>query len=131
MLSTDPISDMLTRIRNAVSVNQNEISLPHSNVKETVAKILADSGFLQRVDVSGKGKEKRLEITIYPAGTNSTITSISRVSKPGRRVYVKSSQIPSVKRGRGIVVVSTSHGVMAGDEARKAGVGGELICKVY
>lgn len=131
MVTTDPISDMLTRIRNAIAVNGQQISLPHSNAKERVAKILADNGFLQTVSSSGKGKQKVLEITLQAEGRNSPITEISRISRPGRRVYVKSVEIPRVKRGRGIVVVSTSSGVMTGEEAAAKKLGGELICKVY
>lgn len=131
MVTTDPISDMLTRIRNAIAVGKQQISLPHSNSKERVAKILAANGFLHSVTASGKGKDKTLEISIHPDGRNSMITEISRVSRPGRRVYVKSDDIPSVKRGRGIVVISTSSGVMTGDEAAAKKLGGELICKVY
>jgi small subunit ribosomal protein S8 len=130
-MNTDPISDMLSRIRNAIAVNKNEIIMPHSNAKETVARILVKSGFLQRVEVSGKGIDKCLEISIFPEGKNSTITVINRLSKPGRRVYVKTSDIPTVKRGRGIVVLSTSSGVMTGDEAKSKRLGGELICEVY
>ncbi|MBX4199678.1 30S ribosomal protein S8 [Candidatus Saccharibacteria bacterium] len=131
-ISTDPIADMLSRIRNAIAVNKNEIQMPHSNVKETVAKILAKSGFIANVkvgkDVLGR---KQLEIVINGDGTPAQITEISRISKPGRRLYVKANEIPVVKRGRGIVVVSTSQGMMTGDEAKAKRLGGELICKVY
>lgn len=131
MVSTDPIADMLTRIRNAVAVDQHQIVLPHSNAKERVAKILSKSGFLQTVTVSGKNKDKILELSLNGEGKNSPISEISRVSRPGRRVYVKSTDIPSVKRGRGIVIISTSGGVMTGEEAKSKKLGGELICKVY
>jgi small subunit ribosomal protein S8 len=131
MVSSDPISDMLTRIRNAAMVNKSEVSLPHSKIKETVAKILAEYGFLQSVEVNGSDKDKKLVITIAPENSSSTITEIARISKPGRRVYVNSSEIPTVKRGRGIVVISTSKGVMAGSEAKQKKLGGELICQVY
>lgn len=131
MVSTDPISDMLTRIRNAAIINKNEVSLPHSKLKETVAKILVDNGFLKNASVLGSDKDKKLIITIATEDAISTISEIKRVSKPGRRVYVKSSEIPTVKRGRGIVVVSTSQGVMTGNEAKQKKLGGELICQVY
>lgn len=131
MVSTDPIADMLTRIRNAIAVGKAQIVLPHSNAKERVARILAENGFLQSVTVSGKDKAKMLEITIRSENANSTISEINRVSRPGRRVYVKSNGIPSVKRGRGLVVVSTSSGVMTGEQAKQKKLGGELICKVY
>jgi small subunit ribosomal protein S8 len=131
-ISTDPIADMLSRIRNAIAVNKSEIVMPHSNVKETVAKILANNGFITDVK-SGKDAtgRKELRISITPEGTSSVITEIARLSTPGRRMYVKSKEIPTVKRGRGIVVVSTSQGMMTGDQAKAKKLGGELICKVY
>lgn len=131
-ISTDPIADMLARIRNAVLVNKHEVAMPHSNVKETVAKILAKSGFLADVKVNkDNAGRKELVISINPEGASATITEIARLSTPGRRLYVKSKEIPSVKRGRGIVVISTSQGMMTGDEAKTKHLGGELICKVY
>ncbi len=132
VISTDPISDMLTRIRNAILVNKSEISLPHSNVKETIAKILVRSAFLEDAK-AGKDElgRKTLNIVINPEGTNSQITEIKRLSKPGRRLYVRSTEIPRVRRGRGIVVISTSQGIMTGDEAKAKNLGGELICRIY
>lgn len=129
--STDPIADMLTRIRNAIAVRKTEVTLPHSNVKEAVAKLLKDSGFVDGVSVAKADIGKNLTITINAEGTNARITEIARMSTPGRRAYAGSDKIPTVKRGRGLVVVSTSKGIMSGDQAKKAGVGGELICKVY
>jgi small subunit ribosomal protein S8 len=131
MVSTDPISDMFTRIRNAIAVNKNELSLPHSKIKETVAKILADNGFLKDVSVENGGLHKNLHIVINDEDTNATITEIARLSRPGRRMYVGADQIPNVKRGRGIVIVSTSAGVMTGHEAKTKRLGGELIGQVY
>ena len=129
--STDPIADMLTRIRNAVAVRKHEITLPHSKVKESVAKLLKESGFIDGVSVADLAVGKELTITINTAESNARITEIVRLSKPGRREYAGSDKIPTVKRGRGIVIVSTSKGIMSGTEAKKQGVGGELICKVY
>lgn len=129
--STDPIADMLTRIRNAINVRKHEISLPHSNVKEAVARLLQANNFLDAVSVEGEAIDKTLTIRIAPADANARITEITRLSKPGRRYYVKSAEIPAVKQGRGIVIVSTSRGLMTGEEAKAAKVGGELICKVY
>lgn len=129
--STDPIADMLTRIRNAIAVRKTEVTLPHSKVKESVAKLLKDSGFVDGVSVADATVGKNLTITINAQDTNARITEIVRMSTPGRRAYAGSDKIPTVKRGRGIVVVSTSKGIMSGDQAKKAGVGGELICKVY
>lgn len=131
MMTTDPIADMLTRIRNAIAVNKREVVLPHSKLKETVANVLVDSNFVDRVEVLPATVGKQLKIVINQEDTNARITSIERVSTPGRRVYVSSSDIPLVQRGRGIVVVSTSKGVMTGTAARKERLGGELICKVY
>jgi small subunit ribosomal protein S8 len=130
MVSTDPIADMFTRIRNAIAVNKHEVSMPHSKIKEAVAKILADNGFLQSVSVSDNGF-KILNITINAEEANATITEIERLSKPGRRMYVGADKIPTVKRGRGIVIISTSSGVMTGKDAKAKRLGGELIGQVY
>jgi small subunit ribosomal protein S8 len=129
--STDPIADMLTRIRNAIGVRKFEISLPHSNVKESVARLLQESNFIDAVSVSDATVGKTLTIRIAPDNSNARITEITRMSKPGRRYYVKAAEIPSVKSGRGVVIVSTSQGMMTGEQAKAAKVGGELICKVY
>lgn len=131
MVSTDPISDMFTRIRNAILVNKSSVILPHSKSKETVARILVENGFLNSVSVKENGYRKKLQITIFSEGANSTISEISRLSTPGRRMYVKTDKIPKVKRGRGIVIISTSKGVMTGEEATAKRLGGELIGKVY
>lgn len=131
MVSTDPVSDMLTRIRNAIAVGKSEISLPHSSIKHSVAELLKKSGFLSEVSVEGQGIDKKVVIKINPDNENARITEISRLSRPGRRLYAKAKDIPVVKQGRGLVIVSTSRGIMTGDEAKKAKVGGELICKVY
>lgn len=128
---TDPIADMLTRIRNAISVRQHEIKLPHSNIKETVARVLADSNFIDRVEVVADTGFKQLKVVINQPETSARITAIERLSKPGRRVYASSGDIPRYKQGRGIVIVSTSKGVMTGQQAQKQHLGGELICKVY
>jgi small subunit ribosomal protein S8 len=130
MVSTDPISDMFTRIRNAIAVNKHAVTMPHSKIKEAVAKILADNGFLDKVEVGEEGF-KTLTITINSEDANATITEIERLSKPGRRLYVRADKIPTVKRGRGIVIVSTSSGVMTGKEAKAKRLGGELIGQVY
>lgn len=130
-VSTDPIADMLTRIRNAAGVRKNEVVLPHSKIKQSIAELLKDSGFLQEVKVVDASVGKSLKLVLSSEGENSRITEIVRLSKPGRREYSTVKDIPVVKRGRGIVIVSTPKGVMTGDQARKAGVGGELICKVY
>jgi small subunit ribosomal protein S8 len=129
--STDPIADMLARIRNAIAVRKNEVNMPHSKVKESVARLLMANGFLSDVRVADATIGKTLSITINAEGTNANITEIKRVSKPGRRYYTRSQEIPVIKRGRGIVIISTSKGMMTGTEAKQQGVGGELICQVY
>jgi small subunit ribosomal protein S8 len=129
--STDPIADMLTRIRNAILVRKQEITMPHSRVKQSVAELLKTNGFVSDVKVTDASIGKTLHIVINGEHENARITEIQRLSKPGRRYYVSSRDIPAVKRGRGIVIVSTSQGMMTGDDAKQAKVGGELICKVY
>lgn len=129
--STDPIADMFTRIRNAIAVRKNEVSLPHSNIKESVARLLQQSNFLDNVSVSDAPVGKTLTIKINNDDSNARITEIVRLSKPGRRYYVNAKEIPVVKRGRGLVILSTSRGLMTGDQAKTERVGGELICKVY
>ena len=133
VISTDPIADMLTRIRNSIAVQKNEISLPHSNMKERVAKLLKDHELIEAVEVINNPDsiEKSLRIVINKPETNPRITEIVRLSKPGRRLYTRADKMPLVKNGRGFVVVSTSQGLMTGAEAKKKGIGGELICKVY
>ena len=130
-VSTDPIADMLSRIRNAIAVNKSQVSLPHSKVKESVARILKENRFVDDVTVSEDTIGKTMTVTINAPSTNARITEIVRLSKPGRRTYTNADTIPTIKRGRGIVVISTSKGMMTGEEAKKHGVGGELICKVY
>jgi small subunit ribosomal protein S8 len=130
--STDPIADMLTRIRNASAVRRNSINLPYSKVKFAVAKILADNGFITKASVKDAedGVGKLIVLDLFASNSNPHITEIQRISKPGRRSYTSSANIPTNKRGRGIYIISTSKGMMTGSEAKKAGIGGELICKV-
>jgi small subunit ribosomal protein S8 len=131
IISTDPIADMLTRIRNAVAVNAHSVSLPHSNIKETVAKILADNKFIDSIDVTEEAGRKILVVNINKEDEPARLSHIQRLSRPGRRSYVKSPSVPTVRRGRGIVIVSTSSGIMTGSEAKAKNLGGELICEVY
>lgn len=129
--STDPIADMLTRIRNAILVRKAEVTLPHSNIKESVARLLQQSNFIDGVTVGDAPVGKTLTVKIHDASSNARITEIVRLSKPGRRYYVNAQEIPVVKRGRGVVIVSTSKGLMTGQQAMAEHIGGELICKVY
>jgi small subunit ribosomal protein S8 len=129
--TTDPIADLLTRIRNAVMVGKNEIRVPSSKLKVTVAKELKKAKYLSEVKVESSKPRDTLVITINQPGENANITEITRLSKPGRRVYVSASDIPRVKNGRGMVLISTSKGVLQGSEAVKQRLGGELLLKVY
>ena len=129
--STDPIADLLTRIRNAVLVGKNKVEVPSSKQKLLIANTLKKAGYLSGVKIEEAKPMSKLIIELAPEGENSTITEISRVSKPGKRVYVKTSEIPKVKNGRGIVLLSTSKGIMTGSEAIKNKLGGELLLKLY
>ena len=140
MQTTDPIADRLTRIRYAKLVGKTEVRVPSSKMKKVIAEQLVKNGYLANVkleDAKPRGvlvvtiNEEGTNSTINEEGTNSTINEITRVSKPGRRVYVGASEIPKVKSGRGLVLISTSKGVMTGAEAAKAKLGGELLLKVY
>lgn len=124
---TDPIADMLTRIRNAQSSHITELTLPYSKIKHAIAGIMAEQGYLSKVSTVKNGAFESLQITL---GKPGQMVAIKRVSKPGRRIYVKANEIPSVLGGRGLVVMSTSAGIMSGFAARKAGLGGEVICEV-
>jgi small subunit ribosomal protein S8 len=129
--STDPIADMLTRIRNAAAVRRHQVSLPHSALKQSVAELLKANNYVSGVKVDSDGAKKTLIIDISSPESACPITEIKRLSTPGRRLYVGSKEVPVVKQGRGIVILSTSKGLMTGKEAKAQGVGGELLCSVY
>lgn len=129
--STDPIADLLTRIRNAAMVGKTEVRVPSSKLKKVVAEQLKKNNYLADVKVEAGKPRDTLVITINKPGENCTINEISRMSKPGRRVYVAAADIPRVKSGRGMVLISTSKGVITGQEAVKQRLGGELLLKVY
>jgi small subunit ribosomal protein S8 len=129
--TTDPIADLLTRIRNAIAVNKTEVVVPASKLKLTIAEQLKKAGYLADVKMVEAKPRGTIVITLSKPGENSPITEIQRVSKPGQRVYAGATEIPRIKGGRGIVLVSTSQGVMTGQAARKARLGGEVLCKVY
>lgn len=131
LASTDPIADMLARIRNAVAVNKNQVVLPHSKLKVSVAQLLKQNRYLEDYQENDAQVGKTLTLVLSGDDSNSPITEIKRVSTPGRRVYTAAGKIPTIKQGRGIVIVSTSKGLMTGEEAKKQHVGGELICEVY
>lgn len=129
--STDPIADLLTRIRNAALVGKTEVRVPTSKIKKVVAEALKANKYLADVKEEAGKPRGTLVITINKPGENSNINELTRLSKPGRRVYVKADEIPKVKSGRGLVLISTSKGVITGQEAVKLRLGGELLLKVY
>ena len=129
--STDPIADLLTRIRNAPMVGKHEVRVPTSKLKKVVAEQLVKNKYLEAVTLEDGKPRGTVVVTINKPGANTVINEITRISKPGRRVYVAAADIPKVKSGRGIVLVSTSKGVMTGSEAAKNKLGGELLLKVY
>ena len=126
---TDPIADMLTRIRNAARAGLPELELPRSRVKFEIAKILEKEGYLKNVADDSAGR--KITLTIRYDGRKAVMRDIQRLSKPGRRLYVGWQDIPRVKSGLGLTVISTSQGIMTGGEARRRRLGGELICEVY
>ena len=126
---TDPIADMLTRIRNAIIAGHKSTVLPSSKIKGELARILKEQGFI--ADYSEEEGRKLINITIaYTLEKKSVIKEIQRISKPSRRVYVQKDEIPRIKGGLGVCILSTSKGIMTGAEARRQGVGGELICSI-
>lgn len=127
MSIVDPISDMLTRIRNAYGVGASEVCFESSKMKLAVLEIIKKAGYVADYKVDGA----KVCATLKYESDVPVVTSIERISKPGRRVYVKRDEIPNVLSGHGVAILSTSKGLMTGDEAKKLGLGGELICKVY
>ena len=129
---TDPIADMLARIRNAVSAKHSRVDIPASKLKLEIARILKEEGYINNFVVKGEGAKKVVRIFLrYDARGTSSITYLARVSRPGRRVYVGSHEIPRVLGGYGVNIVSTSRGLMSGKMVRKENVGGELLAEVY
>ena len=131
MVTTDPIADMLTRIRNANMVSHKEIELPSSKLKVELAKLLKEEGYISDYTVKEIGKFKVLNVLLkYDAQNKPVITNLQRVSKPGLRTYSKAKNLPQVLGGMGIAVVSTSKGLLTDRKARKENVGGEVVCYV-
>jgi small subunit ribosomal protein S8 len=129
---TDPIADMLARIRNAVTAKHSRVDIPASKLKLEIARILKEEGYINNFVVKGEGVKKIVRIFLrYDSRGTSSITHLQRVSRPGRRVYVGSHQIPRVLGGYGVNIVSTSRGLMSGKTARRENVGGELLAEVY
>lgn len=129
--STDPIADLLTRIRNAAKVGKHQITVPASKLKLTILNELKKAGYIVNVEVIDNKPQNTLVVTINEATENARFTEINRLSKPGRRLYVGANEIPKVKNGRGMVLVSTSKGVMNGFSAKKQKLGGELLLEIY
>jgi small subunit ribosomal protein S8 len=129
---TDPIADMLTRIRNAIRAGHPRVDIPGSKLKMELARILKEEGYINSYTTKGEGIKYMIRVFLrYDAKGTSSITHLSRVSRPGRRVYVGSGEIPKVLGGYGINIVSTSQGLMSGKNARKANMGGEILAEVY
>lgn len=132
MLMNDPIADMLTRIRNALTARHDTVTLPASNMKKAIAKILLDEGYIKSVDYIDDGLQGQIKIVLkYAEGKQSVINGLKRISTPGLRVYARSEELPKVLGGLGIAIISTSKGVMTDKEARKAGVGGEVLAYIW
>ena len=132
MVVTDTIADMLTRIRNANQMRYQEVSVPASNLKVSLAKILKDEGFIEDYKVVDGNVQGTIELTLkYGQNKERVITGLKRISKPGLRVYAKAGEVPKVLNGLGIAVISTSHGVMTDKEARKENLGGEVLCYIW
>ena len=132
MLMNDPIADMLTRIRNAQVARHEQVLMPASNLKKAIAKILLDEGYIKGVDYIDDGLQGQIKITIkYAQGKQPVIKGLKRISKPGLRVYARSSEIPKVLGGLGIAIISTSKGVMTDKMARMNGVGGEVLAYIW
>jgi len=127
---TDPISDMLARIRNAHMALLPTVEVPHSRIKTDIAQILKKEGYISEVTVEGKAV-KTLKLKLKYSGKKGTIDGLRRISTPGLRRYVSATEIPRVRGGLGVAIVSTSQGVMSGQDARKKNVGGELVCYVW
>jgi small subunit ribosomal protein S8 len=135
MTMTDPIADMLTRIRNAIMAGHSYVVVPGSKMKLAIARILKDEGFIENYDVTRDRPQPMIRIWLKYAGDRkdrrSAITGLKRISKPGRRVYTGKKDIPWVLSGMGIAVLSTSRGVMTGKKARRLGIGGEVLCHIW
>ena len=132
MTMTDPIADMLTRIRNANTAGHETVEIPASNIKKSIAEILLNEGYISKYEVIDDNKQGIIKIEMkYGAGKERVISGIKKISKPGLKVYAKANEVPKVLGGLGIAIISTSKGVISDKEARKLGVGGEVIFYVW
>ena len=131
-MQTDPIADFLTRIRNGLRADHDAVEMPASNFKAELARILTEQGYVESFDVEPDRVGRMLRVTLkYTEDRKPVITGIERLSRPGRRQYVRAGEVPKVLGGMGTAIVSTSSGVMTGHDARRAGVGGELVARVW
>jgi len=130
MSMSDPVADMLTRIRNAQLVKKQTVSMANSHLKSAIASVLKDEGYINDFNITGKNNKSTLEIALKYHANLAVIEKIKRISKPGLRIYKSSKNLPSVMNGLGIAIVSTSQGVMTQNKARALGIGGELLCTV-
>jgi small subunit ribosomal protein S8 len=129
---TDPIADMLTRIRNASAARHRELTLPSSRVKREIARILTEEGFIESWEARPNGVQEQLMLRLkYVEGRTPVVSGLKRISKPGLRVYARKTEIPRVLGGLGLAILSTSHGIMTGSQARKLNLGGEVLCYVW
>jgi small subunit ribosomal protein S8 len=132
MNTSDPIADMLTRIRNASLARHRELTLPSSKMKREIARILVDEGFIESYATAPGDVQELLTIQLkYVEGRTPVVSGLKRISKPGLRVYARKTEIPRVLGGLGLAILSTSHGVMTGSQARKLNLGGEVLCYVW
>jgi small subunit ribosomal protein S8 len=132
MNTSDPIADMLTRIRNASMARHRELTLPSSRVKREIARILVDEGFVDSFVTQQDGVQEMLTVQLkYVEGRTPVVSGLKRISKPGLRVYARKTEIPRVLGGLGLAILSTSHGIMTGSQARKLNLGGEVLCYVW
>lgn len=132
MNTSDPIADMLTRIRNASAARHKELTLPSSKVKREIARILAEEGFIESWTVNPDGVQESLSVRLkYVEGKTPVVSGLKRISKPGLRVYARKTEIPRVLGGLGLAILSTSRGIMTGSQARKLNLGGEVLCYVW
>jgi len=131
-MMTDPIADMLTRIRNALMARHRQVLIPGSKMKIAIARILKQEGFIRHFDVSRQGPQPTLRIILkYDEKGQPVLRGLKRVSKPGRRIYANRHEIPWVQRGMGIAILSTSKGIMTDRKARRLGIGGEVLCYIW
>lgn len=129
---TDPIADMLTRVRNAYAAKHQKVDVPISNIKLEIARILKEEGFINNYKVIGEGSRRNIRVYLrYGPRGEQVMSKVERVSKPGCRIYVNSTSIPKVLAGMGINIISTSRGVMTDRRARREKVGGEILCRIY